>query len=239
MCQLATMELEWATKILSEHPNCKSVVETLNQLKRVHDRMNPRQVNPGAQGKLDSVLKELLPLRSIYVDVGAGEARECSNTWQFYQHGGWGLLIEPMPMCWPSILTQRPHDYLWPKAVARQNGWTRFHLCGACSSLDPEWTEEKRGELCVETERLDDILARFPSIRKGASLCSIDTEGTEEDVLSTINWKRFVPKVFVVEYKVFEHPEQSEARLANLHQYLPGYQMTYHDEWNAVYVRKE
>lgn len=216
-----------------------AIVDIIRQARDVRDRAKPKTPNAGAQAGLDCVLRKLLPTDPVvYVDVGAAEPIECSNTWQFYEAGGHGLLIEPLPFCWYPLLLQRHRDCLWPRAVASSNGWARFHVCGTCSSLDPAWTTEKRGTLMVETERLDEILDRFPQIADEASLCSIDVEGTEEDVVADTDWELFRPRILVVEYKSFEHPETSDSRAKAIVSALRVYAEVYRDEFNLVMRRK-
>jgi len=213
----------------------------LGQLDRVLDRAAPRVMHPGPQGDLARVLRELLPRDPVvYVDVGASEPVDCSNTWAFYQGGGHGLLVEPRPSCWYAILLQRPRDRLYPKAVAAEPGWAQMKLCDACSSLDQNWTKEKRGELLVQTEPLATILQRFPEIRDACQLVSIDTEGTEEAVIGSVDWTVFRPEVAVVEYASFQHPEESEARADVILGLMRerNYRVVHRDAINLVFKRE-
>ncbi len=90
----------------------------------------------------------------------------------------------------------------------------------------------------VETERFDEILDKFPQIAHEASLCSIDVEGMEEDVVADTDWDLFRPKILVVEYKSFEHPETSESRAKAIASAVPVYVEVYRDEFNLVMRRK-
>jgi hypothetical protein len=212
----------------------------LGQLDRVLDRAAPRVMHAGPQGDLAAVLRELLPRDPVvYVDVGASEPVDCSNTHPFYLAGGHGLLIEPRPSCWYAILLQRPRDRLYPKAVAAQEGWADMKLCDACSSLDQTWTNEKRGELLVQTEPLGTILHRFPEIRDACQLVSIDTEGTEEAVIGSVDWTTFRPQVAVVEHASFQRPEESEHRADAILGLMRerGYRVVHRDAINLVFKR--
>lgn len=217
-----------------------AIISLLEQCDRVLDRAAPRVMQPGPQGDLADVLRELLPGDPVtYVDVGASEPIDCSNTWPFYQASGSGLLIEPRPSCWYAILLQRPRDRLYPKAVAAQEGWADMKLCDACSSLDQAWTKEKRGELLVQTEPLGTILARFPEIRDLCQLCSIDTEGTEEAVIESADWEVFRPTVVVVEYAHFTDAAQSEPRAEVITGLMRArhYRVVHRDALNLVFQR--
>lgn len=169
-------------------------------------RRTRHQVNcSGSQGGEGKRLLELLPLGKpgSYVDVGAYSPEECSNTWQFYQAGWRGLLIEPLPSSHVPLLLQRPGDILWPKAAHNYDGVGRLRLCESVSSMNPNWKIQDCGELLVETETLGSILARFPKIRDTCRLCSIDVEGLEREVLEGIDFRTFHPDVFIIEYLEF------------------------------------
>jgi FkbM family methyltransferase len=223
-----------------QEPMLGRITTALEQIRAVQERVAPRVCQDGPQGDLENVLLDLLPSGPVlYVDVGAAEPVDCSNTWPLYTLGGRGLLIEPRPSCWPSLLRQRPRDHLWPTAVARQEGFAELVECGGCSSIEPAWTREVRGRMMVPTMRLRDILDQFPEIRRTAQLCSIDVEGAEEQVIESADWQTFRPLVVVVEHMVFEHPERNSHR-ANEIAGLMGerdYEMVHRDDLNLVFRR--
>jgi len=141
---------------------------------------------------------------ATYVDVGAGDPESCSNTWAFYLDGWSGLLIEPMPFCWYRLLRMRPRDYLAPYAASNIDGFGRLRVCGASSSMRPDWGIQEQAEIMVETFTLRTILKNYPQILRTCRLCSIDVEGLERQVLEGIDWQTFHPDVFVIEFVKFD-----------------------------------
>ena len=198
----------------------------------------------GSQHEEDAILRELLPDDPItYIEIGAAYPVLINNTWQFYQHGGRGLLIEPVPYYWYKLLTHRPGDFLWPAGVSDHVGHARMSVCYECSSIDPDWPIEKGTDVLVEVSPLPDILDRFPTIRDNPiHLCTLDVEGHERQVLRGIDWKQFRPDVFMVEYAKWvpdlvsvEDLSKEWAHLLTDH----GYQEKARTPLNIIYVRED
>ena len=166
-----------------------------------------RTVTVDSQGQCGEVeiLRKYLPEGPItYIDIGAGDPDSCSNTWAFYQQGGSGLLIEPLPTFWYRLLRLRPRDRLLPIAASNTKGVARLRACGPCSSMRPDWSIHEHANLLVETDTIENILLDYPTIRDNCQLCSIDVEGHEKQVLEGINWDTFHPGVIIVECMTFD-----------------------------------
>ncbi len=212
-----------------------------NQIQSLFTRTLETVACSGSQDEEDKILAELLSLSGggVYVDVGAYWPEECSNTWQFYQAGWRGLLVEPLPNCWSQILTKRPGDTLWPKAAGSYNGLGRMRICQSTSSMSPDWNIKDNGEILVEVETLTTILNRFPEIRDDCKLCSIDVEGMEGDVLQGIDWNVFRPDVFVVEYLEYHPGGQGKDLSVAWGHYLTDndYEEVWRTKCNVIYLR--
>jgi len=213
---------------------------TLAQVRFLRERAEPRVCCEGPQDDLEEVLRRLLPSNPVvYVDVGAGEPVDCSNTWPFYCHGGHGLLVEPRPKVWYPLLLQRPRDKLWPVGVAKQHRWVEMIECDGCSSIVADWTPETRGRRIVETMPLHQILERFPDIAEKCQLLDLDIEGAEEEAIETWPWERYHPQIVVVEYYVYPRPEENDDR-ANALAALLGehdYEVVHRNIHNLVFRR--
>jgi len=169
-------------------------------------RMHPASGHPGCQYGEEKPLNALLTPATkdgLYVDVGANHPREVSNTWPFYQHGWRGLLVEPLPSCWSALLYHRPGDWLWPTAASDSRGMAVLREMAGLSSIRKDWPMADQGEILVETYTLADILDHFPAVRDGCRLCSIDVEGHEKEVIEGIDFDRFHPEMFIVEYLTY------------------------------------
>jgi len=191
----------------------------------------------GSQYGEFEVLRKLLPHdNGIYVDVGASWPKDCSNTWQFYEIGWRGLLVEPLPDCWPAILHQRPEDYLCTTAASDKDGFATLHRCRSVSSLDSTWRNDNDGSMPVMTERLETILKRYKEVDwTKTDLLSIDVEGHEWEVLNGIDWGTFTPKVIIVEYA----DQNGKDISAEWHPILMNrYTVHAENRLNRIYVRK-
>lgn len=187
----------------------EDVSAVLDGLKRLLRRTYPPVTCEGGQHGEDGILADLLHGNTgIYVDIGAADPAQCSNTWHFYRRGWRGLLIEPLPEFWWALLMQRPGDLLVPVASSDVNGTARMSVRRTLSSLRSDWENDAKTEVVVHTETLRDTLGRYPcQYREKCRLCSIDVEGHERAVLRGIDWKTFRPEVFVIEYRDYNPKE--------------------------------
>ena len=88
-------------------------------------------------------------------------------------------------------------------AVSDASGYARLRICRCLSSLRPDWPIDEQAVAYVETETLAGLLARYPTIRAGCRLCSIDVEGSEPQVLKGNDWTTFHPECLVIEHRQY------------------------------------
>ena len=178
--------------------------QIVNQYREMLTRTFPAVSLRGSQCNEDEILRELLPGDGTYIDIGAAEPIQCSNTWMFYERGWRGLLVEPLFWYWPALLHHRPGDLLSDYAVRNYTGFSTLRVQGTVSSVLPNWNIKEQGTILVPCDTTANVLAKFPVIRDACRLCSIDVEGAEKEVLETIDWTTFHPEVFVVEYREYD-----------------------------------
>jgi FkbM family methyltransferase len=199
----------------------------------------------GSQYGEDKIIESLLDGESkIYVDIGAGHPIINSNTWNLYQKGWRGLLVDCGSQNWYLLLKMRPGDFLCPLAVSNKTGIANFHIfepdCGV-NSLLPNWNQGNE-IITVECDTFENILKPFPEIRKNCSLLSIDVEGVEDLVLSGIDFTLFCPKVLIIEF--FRFPKNWDGNpfedlSANWsHFVLDSYTLYQTTTTNHIYLRK-
>jgi len=164
---------------------------------------------PGSQCEEDQIIAALLPppLVGTYLDIGAGEPVQCSNTWSLYQRGWRGLLIEPFPEFILQLLRQRPGDRVFPVAASNQTGLIPFYVDGTVSSCIRGWSSTAASRpLAVERWSVAEILdlPDFRDVRDSCQFCSIDVEGHEREILENLPWGTFAPQVLCIEYRKYE-----------------------------------
>jgi FkbM family methyltransferase len=170
-----------------------------------------------SQIQQDRILQEKFFFREengFFVDVGAEEGVNGSNTY-FYEQKGWkGICIEPHPESFAKLKEAR-NCLCLPLAISSQKGKTKFTkingpsqaLSGLTSQYDARHLDrierdigEKGGqkeEIEVETDTLKNIFAKQNV--KEVHYLSIDVEGGELDVLKSIDFDEVMIHVIDVE----------------------------------------
>jgi FkbM family methyltransferase len=145
--------------------------------------------------------------RGFYVDVGAFDPIEGSNTYKFYRHGWRGLTIEPNPArAWRFGLLRGGDRHL-TVGVAKEPAtidYFEFNIA-MLNTMDPERARSvvADGHPIVRTRqipcrRLDSILAEYAP-GKQIDLLNVDCEGADLTVLQTIDFVEQRPTVIVME----------------------------------------
>jgi FkbM family methyltransferase len=161
------------------------------------------------QNAEDVVLRRALQdvAAGFYVEVGANDHRELSISRPFYDAGWHGIAVEPVAELAEEFRRERPRDIVVQAAVtAADVDAVTLHLIEGTglSSLDQQVTErhadagyESRA-VTVPARTLDSILAEAEA-PADIHFMVVDTEGTEADVLASIDLRRWRPWVIVVE----------------------------------------
>jgi FkbM family methyltransferase len=139
----------------------------------------------------------------FFVEVGANEPRNGSQTWQFEQAGWNGVLVEPQPDLAEELRRSRRARVFAAACSAPEDAGTTkaLHVSGPHSSLKPELAVTgivAQTIIDVPVRTLDDIL-----IEAGApapiDFVSIDVEGHEVAVLRGFNIARWRPRLILIE----------------------------------------
>ncbi len=193
-----------------------------------------------SQSSEDYLLRMLLPFAiGHYIEVGVFAAKE-SNSYIFYEQGWSGLLVEPVPNWARQIQGARPRDKVVAKAISDVSGTARIEVCDQQSTIDPNWLNRENhpvGKMIdIPTIRLDELLKDYPAIRDRCDFVSIDVEGWEKQVLTSIDFSSFKPTVFCIEavrwnpfYRL--HQNWEDILTSN------GYKLICHNLQNRFYGR--
>ena len=138
----------------------------------------------------------------FFVDIGANDPKALSQTW-FLEKMGWrGILIEPLSEKHEALVRERPHSQVYQVAVSApdKTGEADFFVSDMMSSLekninDADVTYQTTTRVKVVT--LDSILEEIQPPR--IDFVSIDTEGTELDVLRGFDLNKWKPSLILVE----------------------------------------
>lgn len=170
----------------------------------------------------------------FFVDVGANDPKNGSQSWIFEQKGWRGVLVEPQPRLAQKLKEQRPRAAVFACACSSpQNaGKTlQFQVSGIHSSLDLNFFVagmRKEEIIDVPVRTLDDMLeeANAPT---PIDFLSIDVESHEIEALNGTTLTRWRPQLILIEDLAFN---------TRLHSYLRarGYKWIRRTGLNGWYV---
>ena len=142
-------------------------------------------------------------IKGYYVEVGANDPRERSQTWHLEQQGWTGVLIEPQPDLAATLRAERKGKVFAVacSSPAKAGQELPLYVAGPLSSLDrrsmaPGATPEKVIRVPVRT--LDSILEEAGS-PAAFDFLSIDVEGHEIEVLQGLDLARWRPRLIQIE----------------------------------------
>ena len=147
-----------------------------------------------------------------FVEFGAMNGREYSNTYTFEKHFGWqGIVSEPNPRFHSELMQNRScvidNRAFWHTSGLQMDFVCRHH---GYSVLGENIITADDQIIKVETVGLNDVLElyRAPNV---IDYISMDTEGTELDILIPFDWTRWQVLIWTIEHNYHE-PARSNIR---------------------------
>ncbi len=145
----------------------------------------------------------------FYVDVGAHHPIRFSNTYFFYKMGWQGINIDAMPNSMLKFNELRPRDVNIEKPISSKKEVLTYYAFNepALNGFSREISEERNGlrnyhiifTKDIETSTLEEILDKNLPENKLIDFLSIDVEGYDFMVLQSNNFKKYKPKVILIE----------------------------------------
>ena len=152
----------------------------------------------------------------FFLDIGADDGLDRNNTRVFEEAGWTGICIEPSPSRFPALAGNRSCECL-NVAIASSPGDVEFlditgwgkGLSGIVRHYDARHLERIERETRSNPLTASKALVRVPAVTLGSILqargrtrvdyCSIDVEGSELDVLASVDLRAVTIKVITVE----------------------------------------
>jgi FkbM family methyltransferase len=154
----------------------------------------------------------------VFIEAGANDGVEQSNTYYFERMRGWtGLLVEPVPALAAVCRRNRRATVVEAALVAEDipGATVELHVAGLMSTVAGALGDEAATRRHVETGLAVQGLARHASLRVPArtlsavidetklaqpiDLLSLDIEGGEADALRGLDFRRHAPRWICVE----------------------------------------
>lgn len=191
----------------------------------------------------DQVIMKFVPEgEGSFLDIGAGHPVRGSNTFQLYRRGWRGLAVDPLNSRLNQFKLWRKNDSFKLAAVGSQASIREFfHL------FPEEYStfDEIRAKFLVESG-LAEICGTYQipivpvsswelsTMPMNPFVLSLDIEGYDLEVLKSLNWSRFAPRVICVE-------EIEKARVSETESFLVDhrYSKVWRYEISAIYVHRD
>lgn len=178
----------------------------------------------------------------FFVEFGAADGVFLSNTYSLEKSLDWdGILAEPLPE-WNRKLLQNRDASIDNRCVWRESGKVlEFNVARAhpeLSSLKGFGENDSCAQaravdseiILVETVSLNDLLTQYGAPRT-IDYLSIDTEGSEYEILSTFDFGRFDVRVITVEHN-FTDTREAIRRLLQSHGFVREFEIfSKNDDW--------
>jgi FkbM family methyltransferase len=182
----------------------------------------------------------------FYVDVGANDPDDSSVTKYFYLAGWRGINIEPIPELVEKLNKSRPEDTNKGVAISDRPGELPFYKgvkASGLSTLDPKIAASHQAKgfeftkIMIPVTTLNAVLDEHAMDRPEITFLNVDVEGFEKQVLSSIDFMRYHPRVIMAEStapltEVATHQAWESILIDN------GYIFAMDDGLNRYYVHK-
>jgi FkbM family methyltransferase len=147
--------------------------------------------------------------KGFYVDIGAFDPVQASNTQWFYERHWTGINIDANPCSIKLFNKRRKRDINVESGVSDKSGVMEYYYWGEDSSMNTfnkdlytQWTSEGRKlkEIKkVKVQTINEILDNYLPIGKHINFISLDIEGFEMRILKTFNFNKYAPDYFLIE----------------------------------------
>ena len=181
-----------------------------------------------------------LKKQGFFVDFGTTDGVSISNTYLLEKWFDWrGIVAEPAE-CWHAELRKNRNCYIETRCVWKESDSTLYFnevefpelsTIDRFSANDMHKEERTKGKLYeVQTISLLDLLEYYNAPRV-IDYLSVDTEGSEFDILSSFDFAKFEFKVITCEHNFTPMREKIHALLTS-HGYVRKFEdLSYFDDW--------
>lgn len=158
--------------------------------------------------------------KPTYLDIGANEPKYISNTYYFYEHGSKGVCIEPNPSLCEKLIKQRPRDVIINAGVGIDNTEEAdFYLfpnyANGLSTFSEKdalhWQEvgmyglgKIKYEKVIKVPLLNINTLLQDHFNIIPDLLCIDVEGWDYEILKSMDFNKYRPKVICVETLLYD-----------------------------------
>lgn len=197
-------------RILGMDLKIKLTNAKFNDLCRIDQVKQKRVLGSDSQYLEDIILDSIFKGKNkgFYVDIGANDPDEISNTKMFYERGWNGINVEPNVRLYNKLCSVRTNDINLNVGIGDECDNMKFH------ELDPDtlstFSEESAKEniKIYKAKVVSKTSVKVITLKKlfddycqdkVVDFMSVDSEGFEKQILSSNDWKTYRPIAIVVE----------------------------------------
>ena len=163
----------------------------------------------------------------LYVDVGAYHPLELSNTYLLHKRKWKGINIDINPLSIDYFNFLRPNDINLNLGVAKKNFTKMMYFQKNKSPLNTlnlnhakKVFSNKFKKKKIKTKTLTTILDKTEFKGKEIDFLNIDTEGNDLEVLQSLDFKKYIPKLICVELIDHFNPDQKKIKKHKIYKFL-------------------
>lgn len=177
----------------------------------------------------------------FFIEIGANDGVELSNTYMLEKKYNWkGICVEPVPDKFKLLCKNRPKSLCYDYAVYnKSNEPVIFNIANSCDlysgiseyiDCHKNMVDSNKTQITVNTITLNDLLekANAPLF---IDYLSLDTEGSELEILKAVNFQKYTFGLIDVEHNYIQ-PRRGQIRdllTAN------GYDFIRENQWDDCY----
>lgn len=150
----------------------------------------------------------------FFIEIGANDGVLLSNTFLLEKHYGWtGICAEPIPSSYKKLVINRENSKCCDSAVYSESGLVLVFdiskvndlLSGISVDIDchKKTVDSNKTSIHVNTISLLDLLKKYDA-PKFIEYMSIDTEGSEYEILKTFNFNEYTFGLIDIEHNWIE-----------------------------------
>lgn len=180
----------------------------------------------------DAWILEQHPSPGYWLEIGCADGSHLSNTRLLEEHGWTGLSVDPLPTNWDNRKVRPVKEVVWDKSED-----VVFTVSGELSGIKDTLNLYKDALKCAPVVTLTSItpelLLQKYHVPKLIDFMSLDTEGSEYDILSVFPFNEYT-----VQYICVEHNNE-QPKLDNIVQLLDkeGYIVDRFVKWDVWFRR--
>ncbi len=160
--------------------------------------------NTYSQNGEDKIVEKIFPVNYVgkYMEIGAYHPSRLSNVYKFYKKGWTGIVVEPNPEVKDLFNKLRPKDKFYNLGISDRKGTINYYqfLIPALNTFS-KYEADKNIKNGHKLEKIIKVKTKIITDLEETNIdfLSVDTEGFDEKILKSWNWKKCRPRAVCVE----------------------------------------